>query len=442
MKSLCEVAASLQIPCEIDTPLTGVSIDSRSVKPGALFVALRGDRFDGHAFIQEAIAKGAAAVLCSEAIKLNVPFLRVPDSLVALTQMASAYRQTLACEVIALTGSNGKTTVKEMIAAILPPPSFKTPGNLNNHIGVPLSVLRVQPEDRYAVFELGANHPGEIAHTVAIVRPDVALINNIAPAHIGEFGSIEEVARAKGEIYQGLGVSGTAIVNDDDLFAHAWDAPLRSKHTVRFSVDHSAAVQAKDRIFTEEGCAHFRLVLPEGEADVALRVVGAHQVRNALAAAACTDALGIPITTIVSGLERFSGVSGRMSFLAGKNNSVVIDDTYNANLRSSLAALDVLAARSGRRIFVFGDMGELGSWCLAHHQEVGSAARDHGIEALMTCGVASEETVKAFGSAGKHYRDHDDLISDLLGQLNEQTTVLVKGSRSSRMEKIVQQLLR
>lgn len=439
---LSEIALALKLSCLQDIDLTGLSIDSRNIKPGYLFVALQGDRFDGHDFIHSAVAAGAAAILCHRlAPDVSVPQLIVPDTIQALASIATAHRQRLSCEVIALTGSNGKTTVKEMIAAILPQPSYATPGNLNNHIGVPLSILQLSDEHRYAVFELGANHRGEIAHTVAIVQPRVTLINNIAPAHIGEFGSIEGVARSKGEIHKGIAAQGTAVINDDDAYAHYWDPLLTGKNILRFSSQKPVDVHARDITYDEQGFAQFILVLPEGEARIQLQVPGAHNVSNALAAAACTYGLGIALTDIAAGLQKFKGVAGRMTFLQGKKNALVIDDTYNANLRSSLTAIDVLASRQGKRIFVFGDMGELGKWCEEHHQEVGIAAREHGIDMLMTCGKHSEAAARAYGSAAKHYQHQDELAKDLLNLLDANTTVLVKGSRSSQMEKIVHQLV-
>ena len=438
---LSQIASYLGLSCTKDVVVTGVSTDSRHITPGQLFVALRGEHCDGHDFIETAVAAGAVAVLCEQATQgLPVEALVVVDTLAALTRLAKAYREQCATTVVALTGSNGKTTVKEMIASILPKPSHATPGNLNNHIGVPLSVLQLQKEHRYAVFELGANHRGEIAHTVAIVQPDVALVNNIAPAHIEGFGSIDGVALAKGEIYQGLSSTGTAVVNDDDAYAHFWDEILTNKKIIRFSRHHAADIWA-DNVVMVGGRATFSLVTPLGRVDVQLQVPGLHNISNALAAAACTYALGISLADIAVGLNQFSGVSGRMTFLRGKHDALVIDDTYNANLRSSLAAIDVLAARTGRRIFVFGDMGELGSWSEAHHEEVGAAARHQGIDVFMTCGAHSKRAALAFGHDGKHYEHQDELVHDLLTQLDANTTILVKGSRSSRMEHIVHQLV-
>ncbi|KTC76786.1 UDP-N-acetylmuramoyl-tripeptide--D-alanyl-D-alanine ligase [Legionella brunensis] len=439
--NLNHIAKLLATSCSSNEVITGVCTDSRQLKPGNLFIALVGERFDGHDFIEEVAAKGAAAVVCNQKNnKVAMPQLLVDDTLKALGQIATYHRQTMNCPIIALTGSNGKTSVKEMIASILPKPAHATIGNLNNHIGAPLSVLQLNSTHRYAVFELGANHIGEIAYTAAIVQPDVALINNIAPAHIGEFGSIEGVARAKGEIYQAL-KGGCAVVNDDDAYAHFWDDILVGKKVLRFSLTKPVDVYARNIHFNAQGFAQFDLILPSGHAQVTLQVPGEHTISNALAAASCSYAVGIALSDIVQGLNKFCGVPGRMTFLNGKNQSLVIDDTYNANLRSVLAAVSVLAKRQGYRILVLGDMGELGDWTQEHHEEIGHVAQKQGIDLLMTCGVYSAHTSKAFGVSARHYKNQEDLAQDLLGKLDANTTVLVKGSRSAGMEKIVRQLV-
>lgn len=440
--NLITIAEFLGVPYSSNVQITGVCIDSRKVKPGNLFVALRGEKVDGHAFIHVAAAQGAAAVICNQADPLvQIPQFEVADTQQALADLAAFHRKSIHCPIIALTGSNGKTSVKEMIAAILPQPSHATPGNLNNHLGVPMSILQLQAEHRYAVFELGANHIGEIAYTAALVKPQVALINNIAPAHIEGFGSIDGVAQAKGEIYESLSSAGTAVVNEDDAYAHFWDNLFVGKKVLRFSMTKETEVHSKQLSFNKEGCAQFTLVLPTGEAAVSLAVPGEHSVRNALAAATCCYAVGISLTDIVQGLEHFSGVAGRMTYLKGKNQSLVIDDSYNANLRSVLTAVDVLAKRDGLRILVLGDMGELGAWTKQHHEEIGEAAQHQGIDLLMTCGTHSEHSSRAFGASARHYKNQDELARDLLNKLDKDTTVLVKGSRSSAMEKIVHQLL-
>ncbi|WP_419419510.1 UDP-N-acetylmuramoyl-tripeptide--D-alanyl-D-alanine ligase [Legionella sp. D16C41] len=430
--------------CEYNMPLfvTGISIDSRKILPGHLFIALRGEKFDGHHFINEAQNKGAVAVLCERQVEgITIPQFVVNDTLQAMTDMAKWHRKTIHCPIIALTGSNGKTSVKEMIASILPKPSHATPGNLNNHIGVPLSVLQLTSKHRYAVFELGANHQGEIEHTVEIVQPHVTLINNVAPAHIEGFGSIDGVARAKGEIYAGLDSEGIAIVNDDDDYAHFWDDLLANKQVIRFSLVKHADVYAKDLSLNDAGLASFKLVTKQGEQAISLQVPGEHMVRNALAAAACCLAAGISLEEIVIGLQRFQGVAGRLTYLQGKNESLVIDDTYNANLRSVLIALEVLAKRQGRRILVLGDLGELGAWTQQHHEEIGYTAQRKGIDLLMTCGKHSVFSSKAFGESARHYTTKEELTKDLLPWLDKNTTVLVKGSRSAGMEKIVHELV-
>lgn len=440
--NLNTIASLLSQSCLINTDITGVCIDSRIIKPGNLFIAIQGEQFDGHDYVKEAEARGAVAAVVNHSLPdVQIPQFIVEDTVMALAKLAAAHRQDIHCPVIALTGSNGKTTVKEMIAAILPQPSQATKGNLNNHLGAPLSVLELNKQHHYAVFELGANHPGEIAHTVAIVHPDVTLINNIAPAHVEGFGSIDGVARAKGEIHQGLSADGTVVINDDDAYAHFWDNLISDKKTIRFSASHSADVYAQDVRLDTHGRGHFSLVLPTARADIELQVPGLHNVRNALAAASCCYAVGISIQDIQKGLNYFSGVKGRMTVLTGKNQSTIIDDTYNANLRSVLTALEVLAERPGKKIFVFGDMGELGDWATQHHEEVGLAAKQLGIDQLMSCGNYSLLAAQAFGTSGQHFSSQDELVQNILGKLEPDTTVLVKGSRSSAMEKIVHKLL-
>ncbi len=440
--NLQNIATILSQSHSANTEITAICTDSRQIKPGNLFVAIEGEHFDGHLFVKEVEEKGASAVIVKKRIAgVFIPQFVVVDPLMALAQIASAHRKEVRCPTIALTGSNGKTSVKEMISSILPPPSHATKGNLNNHIGAPLSVLALNAEHRYAVFELGANHPGEIAHTVAVVKPDVALINNIAPAHVEGFGSIEGVARAKGEIYQGLEQTGIAVVNDDDHYAHFWDDILLDKKIIRFSLDHTADIYTQDVRLDLQGCGQFTVIFPSGHIDLQLQVPGLHNIRNALAAAACCYALGISLADIEQGLKQFTGVKGRMTMLTGKNQSTIIDDTYNANLRSVLAGLEVLAKRTGDKIFVFGDMGELGDWATEHHEEVGVAARRLGINQLLTCGAYSKLTSQAFGNGGQHFASQDDIVHFLSNKLSSNTTVLVKGSRSSAMEKIVQKLL-
>lgn len=440
--TLFELSSLFQCPVQEHQEVTGFSIDSRQINPGELFIALVGERFDGHQFMADAVKKGAIAVLCSERNPdLAVPQFVVPDTLHALTELALYHREQLKVPTIAVTGSNGKTTVKEMIAAILPKPSHATRGNFNNHIGAPLSVLRLNKAHQYAVFELGANHIGEIKHTVNIVKPQVSLINNIGPAHLEGFGSIDGVAKAKGEIYQGLSSEGIAVVNADDAYAHFWDDILQNKRVVRFSMEQPTDVYASHLTYDKDNRGQFVLHTPIGQTEIILRVPGRHHVQNALAAAACCYAIGLPLKTIATGLHQFAGVSGRLTHLPGKHQSLVIDDSYNANLGSVLTAIDVLAKRPGRRVLVLGDMGELGSASQAHHEEVGRAAKRCGIDFMLACGPKSLFAVQAFGEKGRHYASQQELATDLLTKLDADTTVLVKGSRSAAMENIVQQIV-
>lgn len=417
------------------------SIDSRRLKSGDIYVALKGEKFDGHDFIPEAIAKNAAGIIGAKAqTNLAVPYYQVASPLDTLTSLASYHRSRCQAKIIALTGSNGKTSVKEMIAAILPLPSYATEGNLNNHIGVPLSLLKMKTTDRYAVFELGASHPGEIAHTAALVKPDVALVNNIAPAHIEGFGSLDKVASAKGEIYQALGQHGIAIINDEDAYSHFWDEILAGKVQKRFSAAKKRDCYPHDLEWSANHCARFSLA--GGGAVVELQVPGRHSLLNALAAASATLALGLELETVIAGLNRFQGVKGRLTRLAGKNDAIVIDDTYNANLRSVLTAIDVLSDQKGLRILVLGDMGELGSYAENHHEEVGKKAHALGIDKLMTVGKHSRFATEAFGSGASHYETQAALAEDLIPILDKETTVLVKGSRSAAMENIVHKLVK
>ncbi len=438
---LSNIAALFSCAINNNFEVTGFSIDSRTINPGDIFIAIRGENFDGHDFIKSAVIKGAAAVI-SERLDsdVHIPQIIVENSLQALAKIAKNYRAGMTCKVIALTGSNGKTSVKEMIASILPRPAFATQGNLNNHIGVPLCALKLKKEHNYAVFELGANHAGEIAYVVDIVKPDVALINNISPAHIEGFGSIDGVARAKGEIYQGLSTNGIAVINDDDAYAHFWDDIIYANKTLRFSRLKNSDIYAKDIAIDNSGLASFIMVSKQGEARIKLAVPGLHNVSNALAAGSCCLAVGISLDNVKQGLENFRGVSGRMTYKKGINNSVVIDDSYNANLKSTLAAIDVLSARQGFKVLVMGDMGELGDYTEEYHSEVGKSAKNKGIDLVLTLGNHSKMTTDAFGLPAKHFRDGSLLISDLLPYLNAKSTVLVKGSRAAQMEKIVKML--
>lgn len=441
--SLLDIANWLGVPAIADVEVTGVSIDTRTLVPGNLFVALQGEHADGHDFIDDAIEKGARAILCSKPqIGLSVPQLLYPDLEKALALMGVAHREQFGCKVLALTGSNGKTSVKEMLASILPEKSFVTPGNWNNHLGVPLSLLQVDASYDYAVFELGANHVGEIAYTVGLVKPEVALVNNIGPAHIAEFGSMENIATGKGEIYAGLAPGGIAIVNADDEYAHFWDDTLQDKKVLRFSSkDKTADIYAENIVLDAFRGSHFTLVIGHEKAKVSLNVPGAHHVQNALAAASCAYTLGCSIDMIAKGLATFSGVAGRLLPKKTAQGAVILDDSYNANLSSVLSGVRVLGTYSGQKVLVLGDMSELGGYARAHHKAVGEAAKAEGIDCVMSCGEHSAAATAAFGKGAEHFQTQDALVAALKPKLDKKTTVLVKGSRSSHMEHVVAALL-
>ncbi|MCC5792433.1 MAG: UDP-N-acetylmuramoyl-tripeptide--D-alanyl-D-alanine ligase [Legionellaceae bacterium] len=429
-------------PCS-EQAIHRFQINSQQIQAGDVFIALPGEHTDGHHYIAHAASQGAIAIICERPqAKLNIPQFVVPETAKALGFIARQHRKRLHCPVIALTGSNGKTSVKEMIAACLPAPFLATSGNLNNHLGVPLMVLRLNRQHRFAVFECGANHAGEIAYTAAICQPDIALINNIAPAHIEGFGSIEGVARAKGEIYSSLAANKIAIVNDDDHYAHFWDAQLLDKQVLRFSRNHPADISAHHIQYDSKACASFQLRFPDQQNwQLQLRVPGAHMVANACAAASCLWAAGIDGSAIVEGLAHFQGVPGRQTLVNGLHGACIIDDSYNANLHSVLAGIAVLRHYGGQRILVLGDMGELGSHSLSHHQEVGTAAKTAGIDHLLTIGENSHAATQAFGAGAWHFTDKKSLLSQLRALITAETTVLVKGSRSAAMETIVAPLL-
>jgi UDP-N-acetylmuramoyl-tripeptide--D-alanyl-D-alanine ligase len=419
-----------------DAMAEGVSTDTRALRQGQLFVALTGPRHDGHAFVNDAMP--AAGVMVARRLSTRLGQVVVDDTLLALGRLGRAWRGQLPVTVIALTGSNGKTTVKEMLAAIAreSAATLATRGNLNNDIGVPLTLLELAADHRYAVVEMGANHAGEIACLTGLARPDVALITNAAPAHLEGFGSVEGVARAKGEIFQGLGGEGVAVINADDAFADYWRSLNEHRRVITFGLDRPADVSGA---WTAPGELVIRL--PGGERRLPLAFAGRHNALNALAAAAGALAAGIPEEAILRGLGRVQPVSGRLTPRPGLAGSLLLDDSYNANPASTLAALEVLAARAGERCLVLGDMGELGGDAHALHAQVGRRARELGIERLFATGLLSIHAAEAFGGAAEHFSDCDALIDALRPLLHPDMTVLVKGSRSQRMERVVQALL-
>ncbi|MDP2787681.1 MAG: UDP-N-acetylmuramoyl-tripeptide--D-alanyl-D-alanine ligase [Pseudomonadota bacterium] len=473
-----------------DVAITAVSTDTRNLPAGCLFVALKGPRFDGHKFAAKALEQGAAAVMVAADAQMTIsPAIVVKDTLQALGRLAAWHRGQMPAKVAAITGSNGKTTVKEMLAAILAVEVgaeaaedcvLATAGNLNNDIGMPLTLLKLTPQHRYAAIEMGMNHAGEIAYLTQIARPDVALVNNALRAHLEGLGSVEAVARAKGEIYAGLKEGGIAIVNADDPHATLWRGLACPRKVISFGFSENANVRILPGSRTVAGAAAPRqrdssgealqltLDTPQGRIETTLQVPGEHNLRNAAAAASLALALGIGVESIASGLADYTGVKGRLQSHACILGATLIDDTYNANPDSVLAAIQVLAARPGTRILVLGDMGELGPDAANLHSEVGERARAAGIDRLLCLGEMTLHTVEAFGTNGMHFERIEELLAEIECALADEqpprsenhlaaprggampalgrpgggpVTVLVKGSRFMQMERIVKSFM-
>ncbi|GAA6183512.1 UDP-N-acetylmuramoyl-tripeptide--D-alanyl-D-alanine ligase [Aliiglaciecola sp. NS0011-25] len=423
--------------------VSGVSTDTRSLVQGDVFIALVGPNFDGHKFIDEAAKNGAAAFIVSQNIDTHLPYILVEDSKLALGALGAAVKQKVAPKTVGITGSSGKTTVKEMVAGILSRIGnvLATNGNFNNDIGVPLTLLRLQQNHDFAVIEMGANHLGEIAYTTNLVKPDVATIVNAAAAHLEGFGSLLGVARAKSEIFRGLSSKGTAIINRDSQFSDFWTGKLKECHIQGFSVSQETDFYAQDVTLGIDGCAQFMLCTPKGKIHLSLALPGIHNVGNALVAAGLAMNVGANLEDIKFGLQNMQQVSGRLQVKQLTNQVKILDDTYNANVASVNAAIDLLSSFSGYRILILGDMGELGEKARYYHELVGEYANKKGIDNLVTLGVLSQAASDVFG--GKHFSDINLLVEHISASLaSEQRdiTILVKGSRSARMERVVKAL--
>ncbi len=457
MMRLSEAARA--IPAELrgeDRAFDAVGTDTRALSPQALFVALKGDRYDGHDFINQAAQQRAAGALVQKSglriedrgLSDRLPLLIVDDTKKSLGTLAAYWRNKFDMPLVALTGSNGKTTVKEMLASILreacsaqssilDPQSgvLATRGNLNNDIGVPLTLLELKAGHRYAVIEMGMNHAGEIRTLARLAAPDIALISNAGTAHVEFLGSVEAVARAKGEIFEGLKPEGTAVINADDRHAGLWRELAGGRRVVDFGIEHRAVVSATYQLRWLE--SEIVLKMPQGEARAVLKAPGLHNVRNALAASAAAIALKVPAPAIAKGLARFSGTKGRLQKKAGVHGATLIDDTYNANPESARAAIAVLAQAPGKRLLVLGDMGELGPGAAEMHAEVGRCARESGVERLLTLGELSAHAARAFGPGACHYTRIEDLLAEIGNALAPDLAVLIKGSRFMQMERVV-----
>ncbi|MFC3873375.1 UDP-N-acetylmuramoyl-tripeptide--D-alanyl-D-alanine ligase [Neisseria musculi] len=441
-------ALSLPLPSENGgVEIKRIVTDSRDIQSGDVFFALSGERFDAHDFAAEVLAKGAAAVVVSRQDCAALPgALKVGDTLTALQTLARAWRNEINPFVFGITGSGGKTTVKEMLAGILRHRFGKeavlaTAGNFNNHIGLPLTLLKLTPAHRYAVIEMGMNHFGELAALTQIARPDAALVNNALRAHIGcGFGSVGDIARAKSEIYQGLGADGLALVPAEDAHAAVFQTAAQGLKQQTFGVQ-SGDIHAENIVLEPLSCT-FDLVAGNGRAAVRLPVPGRHNVANAAAAAALALAAGLSLQEVSDGLCGFTNIKGRLNVKRGINGTTVLDDTYNANPDSMKAALDVLARFPAPRVFVMGDIGELGdSEAAAMHAEVGAYARDKGIESAYFVGGYSAAAAEAFGGNGLWFAGKTLLIESLAHNLPPGANVLVKGSRFMKMEEVAEALL-
>ncbi|MEO7149409.1 MAG: UDP-N-acetylmuramoyl-tripeptide--D-alanyl-D-alanine ligase [Rhodanobacteraceae bacterium] len=418
-----------------DALVHGVSTDSRAIEAGQLFVALKGEDHDGHDHLAQAAARGAAGALVSGGIENDLPQVRVADTLIALGDLASAVRAQRTVRVVGITGSNGKTTVKALAASILSRHgrTHSNAGNFNNEIGLPLSLLAMPTDCEYAVIEMGAGKPGDIAYLAAIARPEVGLVNNVAPAHLERLRTLEGVAETKGALYQALPADGIAIINADDPFADFFVGLVGARRVLRFGFAGNADVRAQ-AIELQPERSGFQLVTPQGAREVHLPLPGQHNIANALAAAAIALAFDIPLTTIVEGLENASAVGGRLLRQPARGGWTVIDDSYNANPGSAAAAIATLALQPGERWLVLGDMRELGEDAPALHAAIGREALAAGIEKLFTVGELSAHAAQAFGVDAAHFADPRALIEMLRARLHADVTVLIKGSRSSRME--------
>jgi UDP-N-acetylmuramoyl-tripeptide--D-alanyl-D-alanine ligase len=442
MMMLSDAAAMLDsTPPATDAEVLRVVTDSRSIAPGDLFVALRGAKFDGGAYAAQALGAGAVGVVldATQAPELTQA-IRVADTRLALGQLAARWRARFSLPLVAVTGSNGKTTVKDMLTAILTAAAssdavLATTGNFNNDIGLPLMLLRLNATHRYAVLEMGMNHVGEIDYLTRLARPAIAVVNNAQAAHVGLLGSVEAIAHAKAEIFTGLTDSGIAIINADDKHAPLWRDANRNRRVLGFGCGSDADVRGE--IATDLDGSTVTVHANAATFTLRLNIPGEHNAMNALAATTAALALGITPAKITAALAAFGGVKGRLQTTPALYGSTFIDDSYNANPDSVAAAIKVLAARNGQKILVLGDMGELGHDVGALHAQVGLAARQAGINRLLALGEQSRETVRAFGAGAMHFERIEELLAELENALDADTTVLVKGSRFMQMERVV-----
>lgn len=426
-----------------DTVFENVSTDSRTIQPSSLFISLCGPHFDGNDFVNEAEKQGAVMAIVSRLVKTALPLIFVNDTLEALAQLARHQRKWINVPAIAVTGSCGKTTTRAFLASI-----FRQCGNVlasersfNNNIGVPLTLLRLRSNHDYAIFELGANQAREIAYLTNLVKPSVALITNAGHVHLEGFGSLEGVAKAKGEIFEGLLPDGTAVINNDDPFFEFWQNLVGSRRVITFGLNHPADVIADSITLDSEGKSTFQLILPNGQVQIQLPLIGIHNVHNALAAAATAYVKQLSLDSIKAGLENVVAVKRRLVERKGYRDATIIDDSYNANPLSVSAAIAVLAKRAGRSILVLGDMLELGEGATRQfHQMIGERSLEAGIKQLYCYGQLTKHTASAFGKDAYYFDDQEKLLSKLKNHLDANAVVLIKGSLAMKMDHIAKVL--
>lgn len=435
------------------TAISNISIDTRTLQHGELFFAIKGDNFDGHDFVAAAKERGALAAVVSKALPIELPQLIVPDTIAALGQLGAWRRQQFKQKIIAVTGSCGKTTTKELLVSILrafvgEDAVLGAIKSFNNALGLPLMMWNLNSKHQYAVFEMGANAPGEISYLTNLLHPHVAVITNAAPCHLEGFGSLDGVARAKGEIFEGLDeFRGIAVLNSDDQYFSYWRSLVANKRQITFGFNTVADISARD-IKVDITGTRFTLRAAREEAEVHLPLMGEHNVANALAAVAATIAIDIPFADIVRGLQSTTAVKQRMKILSGRNHATIIDDSYNANPVALEAALRCLQQISGRKILVFGDMLEMGKETILWHEHVGRMACDFNVDALYAYGDYANYVVKSFdannkcsGKIAQAFSSKEDLLAALQTELKPHATILVKGSRGNSLEVIVAGLI-
>ncbi|MGE3319933.1 MAG: UDP-N-acetylmuramoyl-tripeptide--D-alanyl-D-alanine ligase [Candidatus Berkiella sp.] len=428
-----------------DGDLPQIAIDSRKITGGELFIALKGENFDGHDYIESALQKGAKVVIAAHEprtpLEKSVTFLKVKDTTVALGKLGAFWRARFSLSTVGITGSCGKTTVKGMMESICEQQgkTLATKGNFNNHIGLPLTLLRLDETYQYGVIEMGASGIGEIRYLGNIAKPNVSLITNVMPAHLLGFGSIEGVAKAKSEIYDILPHDGIAVLNVDEKFSDFFRTLIKDRKVITYGLRNKSDVTATN-IEMLPFAVRFDLQLGKEQQNVIINIPGEHTIMNALAASAAGLAMGISLENIVKGLSVFDGVPGRLRRIKGKNGAILIDDSYNANPGSMNAALDVLGHCQGKKVFVMGDMAELGEDAVLYHEQIGQRAKEKGVQSLFAVGKLSQHAVKAFGEGAKMYPDKTLLVDELKDQLTQETIVLIKGSRSSGMEAVTNAL--